>query len=116
MLAGFKRQSGGFEVAVVRRGNANRIDTGMQQGGDGIRTGKALEGGDLADQFFAISLHSRSGPRSDGGQLQFNQAKIAAEDPLAIGRLEHGPIGFVKDHSESDHAGPEAVGLRHEGT
>src|SRR5262249_15465217 len=101
---------GRLEMPIVGSRDTDHIDAGSEKSRDRIRPGETLEPGERA----SVAIGSRAGPRRDRRQFNFDQTELAAEDSVPPGGLEHRPVRLVKDHPEPDHAGPEAVGLRHE--
>ena len=113
VLAGRERQPGRFEMAIVGRGDADGIDARRDELLDGIRFRHSSERvARRIRELLLVSLRPAAGAAGNRGQLDFDQAEVAAmKQTVAMEPLEHRPIGLVEDHAQADHAGPECFGL-----
>src|SRR5207244_4372594 len=101
--------AGGLEVAVIGGGNADGIDAVGEQRVESVGPREAGEIGNAPPRGSFVTLGARPGPAGDGGQLDIDQAEVAAIESLGMQLLEQRAIGLVKDHAQADHAGPELV-------
>src|SRR5205823_14896864 len=95
MLAGGGGKAGGVEVAVVRRGDADRIDPMPDQFRDRIRSHERGEVGQSIAGTLLQTLGPGAGAAGDGGQLDLDQPEVAAEEARAAQLLEDGSVGVV---------------------
>src|SRR5438270_11440315 len=95
-------------MTVIRRGNANDIDTMSEKLPDPIPTAEA---GKVrhSTRILLVILGPSAGPSRNGGQLNIHQAKISAIESFSMKLFEERPIGFIKNHPQADHAGAKTM-------
>lgn len=96
-----------LEVAVVRRGDTNRVDIGREQLADGVGSGEVRERSFLAALGVEVRGGARPGSRRDRTQRDADRSRLRRVERVVAAPLEDRAVGFVEDHSEADHSGAE---------
>src|SRR5205823_14810052 len=76
---------------------------------DRIRFGEAGARSEGSARFTADLFSAAAGTAGDGRELHLDEAEIVPVQPLGVKLLKQGTVRLIKDHAQTDHAGPEAV-------
>src|SRR6516164_5004330 len=109
MFSRRQSEASDFEMTIVRRRHAHDIYGMLKQLAYGLRSGEAGELANPAGSVPPIFLGPLSREAGNRGQLHVHQAEVAPKQPLGMGLLEKRPIGFVENHAQADHAGPQTL-------
>ena len=105
MHTGLEDGFGGFEVPVVRCGNAGEVEVLFEHFGDSGVAGEALKRRQEICGLLLVGSGAGAGFGGDSGELNIDVTKGAVVE-TAFGRLfKKGAVGVVEDHAHADHTG-----------